>query len=370
MSKSRVMSEMIRHSSSSVNKSDFRYINKLAQDNYVGYGALSRELERRLAGKFSREEAILTGSGEDALALALHQLQSCNPNKDEVVVSSYVCAAVVNAVLSQGLRPVFADVALDSLNLGVEDIRVNRLTGKTLAIICSHMGGYPDDINAAMKLGVPVISDCAQAIGSTIAGAQLISLGDMSITSFGSTKFLTAGLGGAVFCDERNANAIRRLATSELSVSDYQEQGFVQTQGQHFSDLNAGLGLSQLARLEHFLQKRRRIAEKYDRVLSGMRGVSFPKKIFGAEPNWFRYYFLTDRADEWRCRLLTKGVDARTSISHVMTDYFPRKAKRAELAKQSKRVISLPIYPELKAVQIAHILRVLKSVAIEISEAV
>jgi dTDP-4-amino-4,6-dideoxygalactose transaminase len=364
------MSEIIRHSSSSVGKGDFTYINKLAQDNYVGHGPLSRALESRLAERFSRASVIMTGSGEAALALALHQLRSCNPDKDEVVVSAYVCAAVVNAVLSLDLRPVFADVEPDSLNLGVKDVQATRLTAKTLAIICTHMGGYPDDINAAMQLGVPVISDCAQAIGASIEGRQLISLGDVAITSFGPTKFLTAGLGGAVFCDARSAKAIRRMATAELSVDDYQEHGFVRTQGQHFSDLNAGLGLSQLERLERFLQKRRLLAKKYDKVLKGVRGISFPKKTFGAEPNWFRYYFLTDRAAEWQRHLLAKGIDARTSISHVITDYFPQEAKRVELAKQSKRVVSLPIYPELDAVQITRVLGALQSVAVEITEAV
>ncbi len=364
------MPKFIRHSSSSVGKSDFRYINKLAQDNYVGHGLLSRALESRLAERFSRASVILAGSGEAALALTLHQLKSCNPDKDEVVVSAYVCPAVVNAVLSQGLRPVFADVAPGSLNLGVEDVKATRLTAKTLAIICTHMGGYPDDINAAIQLGVPVISDCAQAIGASIEGRQLISLGDVAITSFGPTKFLTAGLGGAVFCDEPSANAIRRLATAEFSVGYYKKHGFVRTQGQHFSDLNAGLGLSQLERLERFLQKRRIIAKKYDKVLKGVHGVSFPKKTFGAEPNWFRYYFLTDRADEWKHHLLAMGIDARTSISHVMTDYFPQETKRTELAKQSKRVVSLPIYPELDAVKITSVLGALRSIAVELTETV
>ena len=153
-------------------------------------------------------------------------------------------------------------------------------------------------------------------------------------------------------------------------MGDYQKHGFVRTQGQHFSDLNAGLGLSQLERLDHFLQKRRLLAKKYDRLLKGVQGVSFPKKTFGAEPNWFRYYFLTDRADEWQRHLLAKGIDARTSISHVITDYFPQEAKRTELAKQSKRVVSLPIYPELEAVQITRVLGALQSVAAEITETV
>ena len=92
------MPEIIRHSSSSVAKSDFRYINKLAQDNYVGHGPLSRALESRLAERFSRASVILAGSGEAALALALHQLHSCNPDNDDVGAVVYVIVAVVNVI--------------------------------------------------------------------------------------------------------------------------------------------------------------------------------------------------------------------------------------------------------------------------------
>lgn len=362
------MLEIIRHSSSTVSTADFRYIKNLARENYVGYGPLCKELEHRLAKRFGRTGAVLTSSGEGALALALHQLQSQRPDKTEVVVSSYVCSAVVNAILAQGLQPVFADVAPSSLNLGLDDVREHRLTERALAIICTHMGGFPDDVHAAMQFGVPVISDCAQAIGSAIAGRSLLAFGEMAITSFGPTKFMTAGLGGAVLCDGQNHDSIRRLAMPELSVAEYQEQGFVRTLGQHVSDLNAGLALAQLEQLELFVQMRRRIAQKYDKALSSVPGLIFPKKLAGAEPNWFRYYFLSDHASEWQHRLQAMGVDARTSISHVMNDYFPCVGTRAELARQGQRVVSLPIYPGLKNAQVTRIVEALQRVAAEITE--
>ncbi len=362
------MSEIIRHSSSTVDKADFRYIRQLAQENYVGHGTLCDELERRLAKRFSRTGVVLAGSGEGALALSLQQLHRQRPDRNEVIVSSYVCSAIVNAILSQGLQPVFADVVSGAMNLGLGDVAQHRLTEKTLVILCTHMGGFADDVNAAMQLGVPVISDCAQAIGSVLGGRSLLSLGDIAVTSFGPTKFMTAGLGGAVLCDEQDHDFIRRLAMPELSVAEYRERGFVRTLGQHFSDLNAGLALAQLDHVDIFVKKRRLIAQKYDKVLSFVPGLILPGKIAGAEPNWFRYYFFSHQAHEWQQRLQAMGVDARTSISHVMTDYFPGVGLRIELARQAAQVVSLPIYPGLKPAQITQVVEALQCVAVQIAE--
>jgi dTDP-4-amino-4,6-dideoxygalactose transaminase len=357
------MVEVIRHSSSTVSAADFRYLRNLAKQNYVGYGALCKELERQLESRFSRHCVVLTGSGEGALTLALAQLKSRLPRKKEVVVSSYVCPSVVNAILSQELRPIFADIGSRSLNLNVEDVKKGRITNRTLAILCTHIGGIPDDIHAVMQLGVPVISDCAQSIGATIAGRSLLALGDMAVTSFGPTKFLTGGLGGAVFCEEREEISLSRLAMPELSVAEYREHGFVQTWGQHFSELNAGLVLAQLQHLPSFVQKRKRIAKRYDKVLRTVPGLDLPERPANAEPNWFRYYFFSDRADEWLRHLQQSGVDARGSIAHVMTEYFSNIGKRSELSGHAKKVVSLPIYPGLTTEQISRIVEILQRIA-------
>jgi len=232
-----------------------------------------------------------------------------------------------------------------------------------LAIVCTHVGGYPDDIVAATELGVPVISDCAQAIGSSTAGRSLLAFGEMAITSFGPTKFITAGSGGAILGDEGGCRQLRHSATPELPVAEYQEAGFVRTTGQHFSDLNAGLALAQLERVESFREKRKRIAQRYDKALKAVPGVVLPRQAVAAEPNWFRYYFFSDRATEWQSGLRAGGVDARTSISHVMPDYFPDAGERPELSSQARRLVSLPIYPGLKVAQVTRIVELLQNMA-------
>jgi perosamine synthetase len=363
------MPDMIPHSSSTVVDADFAYVRDLAARNFVGRGPLCDQLEARLAGMFKRTGAILTDSGEDALSLALHSLRDRFPGRDEVVVSAYSCVAAVNAILSQSLKPVLADLTPGSLSLDFEDVKARRLSSRTLAIVCQHVGGLPDDMRAATNLGVPVISDCAQSIGALIDGRSVLEFGDIAIASFGSTKFITGGTGGAVLCGEADEEIIRRLAAPELPVGHYRDRGFMRTLGQHASDLNAGLVLAQLDRLEEFVVARRRIAQRYDEALEGAAHVAGARHLATAEPNWFRYYFLSDRAADWQHRLTQQGIDARTSISHLLPAYFQDSDSLPEAASQAARIVSVPIYPALRDAQVERIENALRGTAAEMKEA-
>lgn len=354
--------ERIPHSASTVRPEHLRYLREAVERNHVGRGPLSQRLCEALAAHCGREAAVLADSGEAALALALAHLHAQQPQRDEVLVCAYVCPAVVNAILARGLRPVFADNAPGSLNLDVADA-ARRLSARSLAIVCTHVGGYPDDIAAALRLGVPVVSDCAQGLGATVDGQPVTALGALTVLSFGSTKFLTAGLGGAVLGSAADAQALARLSSPELPVADYRAGGFVPTLGQHFGDLNAALALAQLEDFDAFRRARLEIAADYDAVLRHVPGVQLPVLPPGGAGNGFRYYFLSDRAAAWAGKLQAAGIDARTSIAHVMTDYFADSGSRPALARNAGRVVSLPIYPALQESQRERIVRALREPA-------
>jgi dTDP-4-amino-4,6-dideoxygalactose transaminase len=255
--------KIIQHSSSTVSAVEFDYIKALAKRNYVGHGINCLALKKALAEYSKKTGIVLTHNGQAAVELALQRLKILYPKKNEVIVSGYVCPAVINAILSCSLKPIFADIEVNSFNIRVEDILNSCLSSKTLAIICTNTGGFPDDYISLLKLKIPIISDCAQAIGSSINNFPLISLGMMSIVSFGPTKMITAGCGGALICEKNNYESIEKAASPELSVKEYFKNGFLPTIGQHFSDLNAGLAFSQLGRLNEFIKKRHIIAMKY-----------------------------------------------------------------------------------------------------------
>jgi dTDP-4-amino-4,6-dideoxygalactose transaminase len=359
------MVDRIPHSSSAVDPSDFGYILELARLNFVGRGELSKAFESALAKDFERDWATLTGSGEQAVQLALFYLRSlAGSDQNEVVVSSYVCPAVVNAILSLNLKPVYADICSGSLNLNINDVVNRRLTYKTLALICTHVGGFPDDIHAASQLGVPVISDCAQALGTQVGSRSVAAISQLSTMSFGPTKFLTAGLGGAVLSDDPEvASRVKLIATSELSPEEYQSTGFVHTLGSAVSDLNSGLGLMQLKHVTEFLARRKAISEEYDSVLKRCSRVKMPEFLSSSSPNWFRYYFFSEHAAQWVSALVREGIDARASIAHNMISYSDMPEPYPGLASMVSRVVSLPIYPSLTRAQLDRVCDAISRIA-------
>ncbi len=352
---------MIKHSSSHVLPEDFDFIQALAQRNFVGQGLISESFVVSLMRRFGRARCLLTSSGTSALEIALHVNRHRRPQACDVIVSAYVCPAVVSAVLREGLRPVFVDVQAGSMNLDAG--AVARVLGEqTLAVVMTHVGGIADPVAELQALNVPIISDCAQALGTTWGGKALTAFGEASVTSFGATKMLTAGSGGALLADDESffASAVRHAA-EELPVQDYVETGFSPTYGQHFSELAAGLGQAQLRRFDVMLARRQEVALRYTKLLTSCDGIELMEIPDGCSPNNFRYCFFTSFAPEWLRLLRENGVDARPSISHNMTEYFPCGLVTPNLAHNSRRLVSLPIHAALSEEEVERVLTALRS---------
>lgn len=338
---------MIRHSASHLLAADFEYVPGIVDRNWIGDGPLCAELKELLATHFGHSEVVLTESGAAALLLGLLALHEHDPERTKVVTSAYVCPAVVSAIVQAGLEPVFADTCKDSLSIDMAAV-ANRVNGKSLAIICTNTGGIPDDYTAAEAFGIPVISDCAQGIGTRVGGRDLASEGTCSILSFGPTKMLTAGRGGALLCrTESLGKTLAKLAKEELSVEEYRRSGFRATWGQHVGELTAGLAAAQFRRLEALIDRRRQIAHSYDQVLRERTDVSLMQEGGLARFNRFRYYFLSNRASAWVEHLRSLEIDARRSIAHVMAEYFGSLKAFPHLDRVSNMVVSVPIYPAM-----------------------
>jgi dTDP-4-amino-4,6-dideoxygalactose transaminase len=337
----------IRHSASGVSAGDFAYIEGVAARNFVGPGPLCEEFRQLLRMQFSCGEAILTDSGTAALHLALRGLAQQYPGRTGVLVSAYVCPQVVSAVIQAGLEPVLVDTCTDSLNMNMRSA-ARQVGPKTLTIICSHIGGMPDDCATAAALGVPFISDCAQGVGSRLEGRDVACEGVCAILSFGSTKMATAGGGGALLCrSDTLAATVTALASPELPIAEYRRAGFRVTYGQHMGDLTAGLASAQLRRLNAMVERRRTIADSYESALSGRSDVKRVSEADGVRCNRFRYYFLSPQASLWIQSLHAQGIDARGSISHSIPQYGGSLAAYPGLAGISSTVVSLPIFPAM-----------------------
>jgi dTDP-4-amino-4,6-dideoxygalactose transaminase len=337
---------MIRHSSSYVVANDFGYISQLAEKNFVGQGELCDGFSSKLRDRFGRQKCLLTRSGAASIEIGLHVLRMREPDANEIVLSGYVCPTVVSAVVREGLKPIFVDVQKRSMN--IDSVAVERvITKKTLAVVMTHIGGCSDPIDDLLSLNIPLVSDCAQALGATWRGKELTAYGDFSSTSFGPTKVMTTGVGGALFADKDFFYCAQRHSRQELSVSDYESSGFIATHGQSFSDLAAGLGLAQLDRFHLMLERRRYIADRYTALLKSRSGIKMPILFDECVPNNYRYYFFSSSASKWIRHLQKHNIDARSSFSHCMADYFPNISSMPNLKRNVTELISLPIHMAL-----------------------
>lgn len=338
---------MIQHSSSEIRGEDFRYLQSVVDENYIGSGRLCNQFSSSLATYSNREFALLADSGTAALELALYGLKQLKPKAENILVSSYICTGVISAILRQGLKPVLIDVVEQSMNIDLT-IAKNYLDQNALCILLTNVGGIPDDYKSALELDCLIVSDCAQSLGATYQENQLTSLGDVAVTSFGPTKVITAGSGGAVLLDNQEIfNLVQKNSVEDLPQKDYLEYGFRATMGQHFGDLNAGLGSSQLARLPETLIARKTIAQGYTSLLQTQKSIVLPRVMPASEPNNFRYYFFSDYASEWINYLRSKEVDARASIAHDVSLYLNCSKRMRNLRVNTRRLVSLPIYPVL-----------------------
>lgn len=352
------MPTRIHHSASAVDAGDLSYLSSLSEKNFVGFGAECQCLIDELRATTGRKHVTLTGSGTAALWIALLALHRQSPGRNQVVTHGYVCPAVVNAILGAGLQPVFADCEPTSLSMSrsVSD----QCNDRTLAIVITNLAGVPDSLSTPP--GIPVICDCAQSLGTTVmSGRPMTAFGMVAVLSFAPTKIITGGLGGALVCDDDAlAQIISELATTELSPAVYQQRGFVPTLGQYFSDVNAGLVRSQLAKLHAFIARRREISEIYDNTL---RQYNQPicEEPDGVRFNRYRYYFFNSNSREIIEDLQSKDIDARGSLSHRSASYFPSLGEPANIAQLAPQVVSLPIHCAMSTEDASRVATALRS---------
>lgn len=295
--------------------------------------------EEKISQWLNSSGAVAVGSGGAAIELALRTLE-CGPNS-EVVLPTYVCRTVLDAVVTVGARPVLCDAGPNWL---VQPQEITpHITSRTSAIIVPHLYGMYADVQAIRKLGYPVIEDAAQAFGST---AQHAIQGDLVVLSFHPTKCLTTGEGGMILSQDKGLLAKCRLRR------DASERTF----GRQFSCLSeiaAALGLSQFARYPEFLRRRTAIALNYQTALNGLPGLDL-EWLEHVDTMFFR--FPLKRAgglDRCQADFLSRGIHVRRGVDQLLhrllgipDSLFPSAVAHFDTT------VSLPIYPALNSTQL------------------
>ena len=284
-------------------------------------------------------------SGTAALHLSLLSLGV--DDGSEVIIPSYVCTALLNAINYIRATSVLVDIDPDTYNIKVENIK-SAISDSTRAIIVPHMFGLPADIDSIVSLGIPVIEDCAHSVGAGFKGRYAGSAGLLSIFSFYATKMLGAGEGGMVLSNDRDLIAIIR------DLRDYDEkETYTVRYNYKLTDIQAALAESQLTKLPSFIEKRKQIARIYNKGLDGT-GVGVAVVPEGREHVYYRYVISLEDPAAFIEEMRKRGIQCRRPVFKPLHRYL-KLAGYPITDDVWKRAVSVPIYPSLK-VEEAHLI--------------
>ena len=316
----------------------------------ISSGPMVKRFEEDFAKRLMVKHAVACTSGTTSLHLALLAL-GIGPN-DEVIVPDLTYVASANAVVYTGARPVFVDIDPKTFTLDVR-LTANAITERTRAIMPVHLYGQACDLTSLQKLArwrkLALIEDAAEALGGAWHGQALGTLGDIGCFSFFGNKVITTGEGGmAVTHDDTLAARLRHLremATDPNRRYFHNGLGF----NYRMTDLQAAIGVGQLARADELIAKRRAVCERYASILcyhvfvpSGTPPVTPAPWLFTVElPERFS-------RDRVAALLATRGIETRPTFvpMHEMFgcpdwDDFPISDR------VSRQGLSLPTYPDL-----------------------
>lgn len=247
---------------------------------------------------FGVRGAIATGSGTAAVHAALGALDP-DPGA-EVITTPATDVGTIVGILQHNCVPVFADWGPDDFNTDPADIE-RKITEKTAAILVVHLFGFPCDMTAVMAVarrhGLPVIEDCAQAHLAEFGGMKVGSFGKLAAWSFG-LKTLSTDQGGMVASPDPALSAAARGFLSKGSVktgdawTPYARLGTFSP----MTDLQAAVGVAQIARLEEATAIRQMVAAHLDEAFAAVDAVTLPRRRPGDRDVYYMYPYHLDEA--------------------------------------------------------------------------
>ncbi|RFC42445.1 MAG: 6-dideoxygalactose transaminase [Verrucomicrobia bacterium] len=320
-------------------------------------GPFHQQLEAALCEYLGVNHICLFANATIALVTALQSLRITG----EVITTPYSFVATAHSLLWNGIKPVFADICLDSLNLDPSQIE-SAITPQTTAIMPVHCYGHPCDVDAIQRIAdeynLKVIYDAAHAFGVNNKNGSILNYGDLSILSFHATKVFNTFEGGAIICqDKKTKERIDHLKNFGI-VS--QVQVVAPGINGKMSELNAAFGILQLAGINAALEKRRRIDALYREELKGVQGIRCLTQSGEKVSNYGYFPILVGgeyplKRDALFEKLAAHRVHARRYFYPLISD-FPMYRNMPSAAhsnlptavKAANEVLCLPIYPDLE----------------------
>jgi perosamine synthetase len=320
--------------------------------------------EDAFAARIGARHASAVSSGTAALHLALRAVGVSDG--DEVITSPLSFVASANVILFERATPVFADIDPRTLNID-PDAAAAAITGRTAALLPVHIFGYPADVPALERHGLPIVEDACEALGAVHAdGVAVGARGHPAAFGFYANKQLTTGEGGMltmgsaehkerVDCERNQGRA------PDMGWLDHDRLGF----NYRLTDIACAIGLAQLERLDCMLQARARVAGWYREALAGIADLALPCEDAGGDlRGWFVFVVQLPRRVDRDATILAlreHGVQSKPYLPaiHLMSFYRERFGHRPGefpvCEDVAARSVAVPFFPAMTEGQVARV---------------
>ncbi len=361
LSKNNICKKVIQHNSPYISKPDLEAVSDSISTGWLAQGSKVIEFEEALCRYMSDGQntsnlsGVAVSSGTSALFLALKALGIGKGS--DVLVPTYACSALLNAVYWVGATPIPVDVSTGDFN-PTYDMCFNALTPTTEALVLTHTYGVPVDTRIYKDLGIKIVEDCCQSIGASFDDRKVGLVGDIAIFSFYATKMITTGQGGMVLSHDKSLiDQVRDYRDYDGRDNYYPSFNFQMT------DFQAALGISQLERLPSFITQRSKNAQRYIDAIGKDSESLLQLGAEDASPNWYRFVLkLGSRLQD--CKMVF-DQNRISCIQPVHNNELLHKLLGLPQAhfpcseEISASVLSIPVFPALNETQICRIEQVL-----------
>jgi len=333
-------------------------------------GKTVEEFEKALSSYCGVKHSIGVANGSDALYVALKALGI--GEGDEVITTPFTFFASAGSIVRTGATPVLADI--DPLTYNIDPAEIEkRITPKTKAIMPVHLYGLTCDMDPineiAKKHGLKIVEDAAQAIGSTYKGKKAGTLGDMACISFFPTKNLGAfGDAGMIVTDDDDVADRCRMIRAHGAKKKYVHE--MMGINSRLDAIQAKILGVKLQHLDEFADKRRAVAEKYNRLLADLAKadkVRLPKVPDGCHHVFHQYTIAVENRDALQAHL--KQADVASTVYYPIPLHLQKvfsglgygEGDFPNSEKACRTVLSLPMFPELGDAQINYVVETISA---------
>jgi len=366
----------------SIGEKEIEEVVSCLKSGWITTGPLCKAFEEKFCELTGASHALSVSSGTAGMHLMLLGLGI--KRGDEVITPSMTFASTLNMITLCGAKPIFVDIHYDTLNINADLIK-EKITEKTKVIIPVHFAGAPVDmdkiLSIAKKCGLFVIEDAAHGLGAHYKGVHVGGFGQSAIFSFHPLKNITTGEGGMITHDDDHLeNRLRLLRFHGIERDAWKRYGKggnpgydIKTPGfkYNLTDIQAALGLAQVARLKELNSRRRRLVDLYKKGLEGVEGLELPGvPAYPHNHAWHLFVIKVTSMDRERFmqRLseyqIGYGIHfpAGHRLSYIQERYEIKKGELKETERASTRLVSLPLFPDMKQEDVSYVCEAVREI--------